>query len=588
MAWGGEPLPWPRRPWSGSRPGRPGWRRCWPAGARVYGVSTGTGWLASVDLGPAAPGTTSATCCSAGRSAGRRGWRPAEARALLVARLGNLLSGHAGVGPELCRFLVDRVNDGFVPAVPRRGVGCAGEVIPLAHAFQTLVGAGLVIGPGGAVRDAGAALAERGAPTGSRPRRGSPCSPGRRWPPPSPWPGCGPPSGWPPSCWRRRRPPSTRSAPLDPYDEAVGRLAGDPLLEEVLADLRRATGGGHRTRAAGAGVVPGGAPGAGPAAADPGAAGRGRAAGAGGRHRLPAVVGGRVVAGAGSTPSGWPRDGRGRGGARPGGRAGRPAPPPPARRPLQRAARPAQPRPRAGDRPGRGPQAGRRGAARGPPPGRPASVGQADTSLGQEDAASFAPEAAEQLRRVEELAREVVACELLAARQAWWLRATAHGGPTAAVPPPPGTRPGPPGRLPPTWSPRDRDRPRPRPGPADRGPGARRAAPAVAAATGRGATRSRRRGRGGVAGNAGGGRRYLTAMSGAETYLDAASTTPLHPVAGGAGRGGRRFGDPSRLYGRPAGAAAAGPLAGAAGRRSAPPRTSWSSPPAGPRRPTWP
>jgi histidine ammonia-lyase len=52
----------------------------------------------------------------------------------------------------------------------------------------------------------------------------------------------------------------------------------------------------------------------------------------------------------------------------------------------------------------------------------PASVGQADTSLGQEDAASFAPEAAEQLRRVEELTREVLACELLAVRQAWWLR----------------------------------------------------------------------------------------------------------------------------------------------------------------------
>jgi histidine ammonia-lyase len=57
----------------------------------------------------------------------------------------------------------------------------------------------------------------------------------------------------------------------------------------------------------------------------------------------------------------------------------------------------------------------------------PASVGQADTSLGQEDAASYAPEAAEQLRRVQELAREVVACELLAARQAWWLRGRGQG-----------------------------------------------------------------------------------------------------------------------------------------------------------------
>jgi histidine ammonia-lyase len=62
----------------------------------------------------------------------------------------------------------------------------------------------------------------------------------------------------------------------------------------------------------------------------------------------------------------------------------------------------------------------------------PASVGLADTSLGQEDAASFAPEAAEQLRRVEELVREVVACELLAARQARWLRRISEAGPDPA------------------------------------------------------------------------------------------------------------------------------------------------------------
>jgi histidine ammonia-lyase len=44
-----------------------------------------------------------------------------------------------------------------------------------------------------------------------------------------------------------------------------------------------------------------------------------------------------------------------------------------------------------------------------------------DTSLGQEDAMTFAFEAAEKLRRVETLVREVVACELLTAYQAWSL-----------------------------------------------------------------------------------------------------------------------------------------------------------------------
>ena len=95
----------------------------------------------------------------------------------------------------------------------------------------------------------------------------------------------------------------------------------------------------------------------------------------------------------------------------------------------------------------------------------PASVGQADTALGQEDAASYAPEAAEQLRRVEELAREVVACELLAARQAWWLRQTGRARGTAGeVPrdrgaaPAPGLRPLA-ARLEELVDPVDRDRP---------------------------------------------------------------------------------------------------------------------------------
>lgn len=52
----------------------------------------------------------------------------------------------------------------------------------------------------------------------------------------------------------------------------------------------------------------------------------------------------------------------------------------------------------------------------------PASIGLVDTSLGQEDAMTFGFEAAENLRRVEDLVRDVISCELLVARQAWALR----------------------------------------------------------------------------------------------------------------------------------------------------------------------
>jgi histidine ammonia-lyase len=425
-------------------------------GGRVYGVNTGTGWLASVDLDPAAQADHQRNLLL-GRAVGGPPWlAPAEARAVLVARLGNLLSGHTGVGPELCRFLVDRVNDGFVPAVPRRGVGCAGEVIPLAHACQTLVGAGLVLGPDGADRDAAAALADRGVlPHRLRAKEGIALL-------------AGSPVATALALARLRAGErlagqlqasaaaavDALQAPLDPYDAAVGRLAGDPVLEEVLAGLRRATGG----RPAGDAEAGGGR---GPGLQAPVSFRVAPQVLAHLRRTLgrldedvrralvavtdsPAVLGGRVVAGGGFHAAGLAAGMDGVAVA------------------LVQAAE------LAGQRlhrlldgrfsglpdqlsPDPGPVTGlvvihkravgalheaRRLAA-------PASVGQADTSLGQEDAASFAPETSEQLRRVEELTREVIACELLAARQAWWLRATgaAPGAPTPAVPPAPGLRP---------------------------------------------------------------------------------------------------------------------------------------------------
>jgi histidine ammonia-lyase len=412
-------------------------------GARVYGVNTGMGWLASVELDPAAQEGHQRNLLL-GRAVGGPPWlEAAEVRALLMARLGNLLSGHAGVGPELCRFLVDRVNDGFVPAVPRGGAGCAGEVIPLAHAFLTLTGAGLVLQPDGSAQEAAAALAERGAlPYRLKAKEGIALL-------------AGSPLATALALARLRSAErlaaqllasaaaaiDALAAPLDPYDEAVGRLAGDPLLEGVLADLRGALGD---RRAEGTEAGPAGRRALGPQApvsfrvAPQVLAQLRRTLGRldeDVRRALvavtdsPAVVGGRVVAGGGFHAVGLA--------------AGMDA----AALSLVQAAE------LAGQRlhrlldsrfsglpdqlsPDPGPVTGlvvvhkravgalheaRRLAV-------PASAGQADTSLGQEDAASFAPEAAEQLRRVEQLTREVVACELLAARQAWWLRRTSPAG----------------------------------------------------------------------------------------------------------------------------------------------------------------
>ncbi|MEV7549062.1 aromatic amino acid lyase [Amycolatopsis sp. NPDC089917] len=112
-------------------------------GRPVYGVNTGMGRLAGIAVDASADRQRNLLI---GRAVGGPPWlSPAEARWLLLVRLRDLLAPEAGASPELVTFLVDRLNEGFTPAVPRTGLGSAGEIIPLAHAFQTFLGVGTVL-----------------------------------------------------------------------------------------------------------------------------------------------------------------------------------------------------------------------------------------------------------------------------------------------------------------------------------------------------------------------------------------------------------------------------------------------------------
>lgn len=127
----------------------------------VYGVNTGMGRLAGTRL-TAAQQADHQRNLLVGRAVGGKPWlSPELTRALLRMRLRGFLRGDAAVSPELVTFLADRLNDGFLPAVPRDSLGSAGEIIPLAHAFQTFVGLGTVIENGTEV-PAAEALSQRG------------------------------------------------------------------------------------------------------------------------------------------------------------------------------------------------------------------------------------------------------------------------------------------------------------------------------------------------------------------------------------------------------------------------------------------
>ena len=396
-------------------------------GERVYSVNTGTGFLATKDLSDSEQVRHQRNLLL-GRAVGSPPFLPfEEARAVLVARLVNFLSGYAGVTPELCRFVVDRLNDGFTPAIPRTGIGASGEVIPLSHAFQTFLGIGSVVNADGGVQDAASALGERGvSPYEPAPKEGIALLAGA--------------PGAVAISVARRRAAATLShqllfsaacaihsvrAPLSVYGEHVGELGSDPVLSNLLAKLRALLRGSTSNRSVlqapvSFRVVPQvlahvertvlrftsdieralGAVSDSPAFVD------GRFVSTGGFHEVELAAGMDTCASA-----------------------------------LIRAAELSAQRihrlldNRFSGLPDQltsapGPQVGlilvhkravgavnelRR-------LGVPASLGLADTSLGQEDAMTFAFEAAEKLRRVEGLVRDVTACELLVARQAWALR----------------------------------------------------------------------------------------------------------------------------------------------------------------------
>jgi histidine ammonia-lyase len=433
------------------------------AGAGVYGVTTGMGFKSDVPLDPAEQRDHQASLLL-GRAVGGPPYLDVEdARAIVVARLTNLLSGHAGVSASLCHWLVAWLNDGYAPAVPAGGVGTAGEVQPLAHAFQALLGVGRVLSPEGTVLPAEDALRERHvAPYLPGPKEGIALLAGA------------PAAAGMGAVAHARVARLARSlevvaaasleaadAPPGPYTAAAGRLSGDPLLVQHLARLRRwrdpgaePSGEGAARSGAGSGALGAGA-GARSAAgsgAGSGAPGVGSAAtqapvsirvtpvvathlarcldrfaedvdrGLGAVTDSPAFVDGGFLATAGfhalDLAAGLDT----------------------VRAALVRSTELAAQRihrlldPRVTGLPaqlatgtgGAGMIVVHKRAVAAVAEARrlaaPVSVGLQDTSLGQEDAQTFTFEAFAALRRVEALAAEVAGCELACALQAVWLR----------------------------------------------------------------------------------------------------------------------------------------------------------------------
>ncbi|SEF78613.1 histidine ammonia-lyase [Actinacidiphila yanglinensis] len=129
----------------------------------VYGVSTGFGALAVRHISPELRAQLQRSLVrSHAAGMGPRVEREVV-RALAFLRLKTLASGRTGVRPVVVETMAAILNAGITPVVHEYGsLGCSGDLAPLAHCAQVLMGEGEAEGPDGVVRPVADLLAEHG------------------------------------------------------------------------------------------------------------------------------------------------------------------------------------------------------------------------------------------------------------------------------------------------------------------------------------------------------------------------------------------------------------------------------------------
>ena len=114
--------------------------------AAVYGVNTGFGKMASVRISreqirQLQVNLVRSHACGVGAPLGEH-----ETRAMLVLRANAIAKGFSGVRPVIVETLCAMLNRGVHPLIPSQGsVGASGDLAPLAHLAQVVIGEGRAI-----------------------------------------------------------------------------------------------------------------------------------------------------------------------------------------------------------------------------------------------------------------------------------------------------------------------------------------------------------------------------------------------------------------------------------------------------------
>lgn len=139
----------------------------------IYGVTTGYGPLADNQVDPALGDQLQRKLVYHLATGVGDPFPPAEARAIMVARLATLSRGLSAVRPELLAWLAACIDRGLAPIMPEKGtVGASGDLTPLAHMALAFMGEG-TFWRNGAAAPAAEVLAHAGlAPIGLHHKEG--------------------------------------------------------------------------------------------------------------------------------------------------------------------------------------------------------------------------------------------------------------------------------------------------------------------------------------------------------------------------------------------------------------------------------
>lgn len=122
------------------------------SGKVVYGINTGFGRLADVQIAPDELAKLQLNLVRSHAVGMGEPLSEAETRAMMLLRLNVLAQGFSGARTVVVQKLAEFLNEGIHPVIPSQGsVGASGDLAPLAHLALALIGEGRVWQDGVAV-----------------------------------------------------------------------------------------------------------------------------------------------------------------------------------------------------------------------------------------------------------------------------------------------------------------------------------------------------------------------------------------------------------------------------------------------------